>query len=82
LVNDQRKIVIEYGTSSLDELLNIAATGIAAMMFAKMNSQTMITPGQSINDTIMRDREGKNNESRVISGTNEVNQRSRIPNII
>ena len=36
----------------------------------------------AIVDTIMRDREGKNNENRSISRTNEVTQRSRVQNII
>jgi hypothetical protein len=38
-MEDQRKILIEYGTSSLDELLDIAANGIAAMIFANKNDQ-------------------------------------------
>jgi len=38
IMKEERKIVIEYGSGSSDELLDIAAAGIAAMMFANQQA--------------------------------------------
>lgn len=37
-MKDERQIVIEYGNGSHEELLDIAAAGIAAMLFEKQQS--------------------------------------------
>jgi len=36
---EERKIIIESGNGSLDDVLNIAAAGIAALIFQSMGKQ-------------------------------------------
>ena len=50
IMKEERKIVIEYGDNSPDELLDIAAAGIAAMLFAKQQSS----------------KQGEEHESRIV----------------
>lgn len=46
-MKDERQIVIEYGSGSPEELLDIAAAGIAAMLFAKQQSSKQSEKNES-----------------------------------
>jgi len=71
-MNNERKILMEYGSGNSDELLDIAALGIAKLMFADMGSR-----GQ-----LIKQKGGFLNETRVISSQDGDIARGRLSNIV
>lgn len=53
---EERKIIIQSGNGSLDDMLNIAATGIAALIF-----QSMMVDMQYLRPTL---EEGRRNDEK------------------